>query len=1088
MSTRNKKMIFRSLPQALLAGFAYFWLTGSGGAATLTMQTNVLGSTPEVLAFNSGHFLTNSNTKDWWRYAGVNGARVFLSPSNIEANDDLPPVGDGVTNQTSFLSRKIALRSNPLSPTYINWSYFNGRYETNDTYPNNHIVPNYTFREMRKLGLKICAQITASESRLVITNDSDWAGKWELWQHYYAQAFYLGREFDVERYQMFNEPNHPNAGGLTQANYLMRLQLASDAIQSALADVNALYGKSLSPKILAPVTSGSADGSYAGWGESAVTNRHLNFLGQTDTNFSLIQVYDYHQYGSSPSGFGSDLANLNGFLTADMAPEPRYPTAVSEFNTDTGASFDTQAETLDTPAKYSRFGAIAVNLLANGISELYCFKFSQTERDPPTTYPVQKNAMHYVDNASSPYNVGGITKAGEAYRLFNKAFAAGRDRLDTIKSSGASSLDVHASHDSARKRRYLYSVNNTSSGVALNLDLSAWSIPASNRVLLEEVSETSYGGAVLWTNLPAGGNINAGTQGSNSVWLLTVPTVAQLAEQIIAATDDAQVRDGANKTVNYGSGTNMSARNDPVNTANRTVALMKFQIPALNRTNIQFALLSFQAATVSTQAVVQAHVYGLDTNDWSEGSVNWSNAPNLKDDVAAGGLIKNGIVEDVGGTAHILGQLVVNSTNFSERLIDVTDFIRGGTNATVSFLVVQDPRWDVTLPSLAGGDRQPDGVNIITKEGGTGPRLRLVLRDASAPPVAVNDTASTTQNTPVVVSVLANDVVGDGGVISIVAFTQGANGSVSNNGNGTLTYSPNNGFSGIDSFGYTISDDQGGTNTASVSVSVNPPGGSPYWTNLLVSAEAFIRGGVNAPTNQDEIATGHLPVKYSANLDFSRKTYFQFDLSGLSVNVNTSATFTVTTAESRAYRVQLWGLSQSYPGFNANITWNSAQANNTNSNDLLISGPSTASSIVASYIFPAQSPRAYAFTIPNSGNFIASNRVTLAFSGLDDPTNDSGGLRLALNSAQLQVQILPPLPVNTNPPTITGIALNFNGSITMNFLGASNRIHWLQAATNLAGTTWTYISTNISDANGFWSYTSFDVTNQSQRFYRAVLP
>ena len=114
-----------------------------------------------------------------------------------------------------------------------------------------------------------------------------------------------------------------------------------------------------------------------------------------------------------------------------MSPEPRFPTSISEFNTDTGANFDTQTETLDTPAKYSRFGAIFVNLLANGISELYAFKFSQTERDPPTTYPVAKNAMHYVDNTNSPYNVGGITKAGEVYRLFNKAFASGRSRLNS---------------------------------------------------------------------------------------------------------------------------------------------------------------------------------------------------------------------------------------------------------------------------------------------------------------------------------------------------------------------------------------------------------------------------------------------------------------------------------------------------------------------------------------------------------------------------------------------------------------------------------------------------------------------------------
>src|SRR6185295_614069 len=120
-------------------------------------------------------------------------------------------------------------------------------------------------------------------------------------------AFYLGRGFDVQRYQMFNEPDHSSAGGLTQADYLQRLQLCSDAIQSALADVNSIYGKSLVPKILAPVITTS---SYNSWGQLVVNSRHTNFLGQLDANFLLLQQYDYHQYNSTPSTFGANVASL----------------------------------------------------------------------------------------------------------------------------------------------------------------------------------------------------------------------------------------------------------------------------------------------------------------------------------------------------------------------------------------------------------------------------------------------------------------------------------------------------------------------------------------------------------------------------------------------------------------------------------------------------------------------------------------------------------------------------------------------------------------------------------------------------------
>ena len=1165
-------------------------------AATLTLTPNVLGPTPEILAYNSGHFITASNTKDWWRYSGVNGARVFLAPSEIEPSDDLAPVGDGVTDAGSFLARKAALRADPLNPAYINWGgsgVFSNRYESNDLYPNNHIVPNYTFREMRRLGIQICAQLTASQSRWPLAGTNDWPNMWELWQNFYAQAFYLGRVFDVERYQVFNEPNHPNANGLSITNHLLRLQLASDAVQAALADVNARYGKSLVPKMLAPVTSGSADGSYAGWGESVVTNRHLNFLGQTDPGCSLIHVYDYHQYGSAPATFGSDLAALHSFLSVGMTPEPRYPTAISEFNTDTGANFDTQAETLDTPAKYSRFGAIVVNLLANGISELYAFKFSQTERDPPTTYPVAKNAMHYVDNLNSPYHVGGITKAGEVYRLFQKAFAAGRTRLDSIKGSGATSFDVHASYDPARQRYHLFSVNNTSTGVAIELAFPTLPVPAGNRVLLEEVSETAYGTVRLWTNVPPGRAIAAAGQGSNSIWLLTLPVAAQTAEQTIVATDDAEVRDGANQHLNYGAAANLLARNDPANTANRSAVLMKFKLGNVALTNLEFALLSLQAATTTSNTTVQAHVYALAATNWSQDTITWATAPNLRQNVAAGNTIARQCVSGAGDTAFIVGQLVTTSTNVTEQLLDVTDWLRGFTNTTVSFLVSQDPRWDVTLPSLATGDTQAEGIRITANEGGLGPRLRLVMRagpptnnntppfatndvfvttedtplviaapgvlandfdaetnsltavlvanvahgtlalnpnggftytpannyfgpdgfsytandgsagSAPAPvsltvtsvndaPIAANDSATTPQNTAVVINVLTNDSDPDGGTLTLIAFTQPTNGVAVPSGGG-LVYSPFNGFRGSDGFNYAIADGQGGTNSASVSVTVTPAGGSPFWTNLLVATEAFVRGGASATQDQDEVTTGYLMVKYNASpFDTSRKAYFQFDLAGLSLAPNTPAVFTVSFQANFKQNVQLWALNQAFLDFAPTLTWNTAQANDTESNNLLGGGAFNATTVGVGTNIPTSGTSPVSLAVPAIGNYVLGNRVTLAMSGSPDAgsfVNNSGGLRMLRTNATLRVLVSPSgSPPSSPAPVITRLERNADGGVTLTCSGATNRVHFVQVTSNLVGGVWLNLSTNFSGFTGAWIATDAASTNLPQRYYRAVLP
>ncbi|MGF1540561.1 MAG: Ig-like domain-containing protein [Pleurocapsa sp.] len=88
----------------------------------------------------------------------------------------------------------------------------------------------------------------------------------------------------------------------------------------------------------------------------------------------------------------------------------------------------------------------------------------------------------------------------------------------------------------------------------------------------------------------------------------------------------------------------------------------------------------------------------------------------------------------------------------------------------------------------------------------------------TSPLVAVDDRAKTRENTPVNIDVLANDINHNGKELAITIVSNPDNGSVAINDNGTPTdltddfvvYTPNPGFSGLDSFSYSISD---GTNT-----------------------------------------------------------------------------------------------------------------------------------------------------------------------------------------------------------------------------------------------------------------------------------
>lgn len=101
------------------------------------------------------------------------------------------------------------------------------------------------------------------------------------------------------------------------------------------------------------------------------------------------------------------------------------------------------------------------------------------------------------------------------------------------------------------------------------------------------------------------------------------------------------------------------------------------------------------------------------------------------------------------------------------------------------------------------------------------------------PPVANNDSASTDKDTPVNIPVLANDADPDGDNLNITGVSTPTSGTAAINGN-SVTYTPNSGFTGNDSFTYAISDGKGGNATASVNLTINdtqPPGNSDYGVN-----------------------------------------------------------------------------------------------------------------------------------------------------------------------------------------------------------------------------------------------------------------
>ena len=87
---------------------------------------------------------------------------------------------------------------------------------------------------------------------------------------------------------------------------------------------------------------------------------------------------------------------------------------------------------------------------------------------------------------------------------------------------------------------------------------------------------------------------------------------------------------------------------------------------------------------------------------------------------------------------------------------------------------------------------------------------------AAGSPRAADDVGTTNVNTAVVVDVLANDSDPDGDTVAVASLTMPSNGVASLNADGTITYTPNAGYTGIDTFTYTIEDGNGGTATVRI--------------------------------------------------------------------------------------------------------------------------------------------------------------------------------------------------------------------------------------------------------------------------------
>ena len=716
---------------------------------TITLSGSVIGSTPTTLGYNSGHFLPGSNTASWWKYSGVNGSRIFSSPSYLTPGSSTyfrseSTLSLSATTQAQFVTQRDALRASGTATTFVRWDRILPLYTTGTTDGSNSIQLKTAEDSMKSLGVKPLIVMTRSPGSYAwpaspsANAAGDWQDRWLAWQQWYSQAFIHAQYNDVENYQFFNEPDlyASTYGTLTQDQWLEMVRFGANAVECAIADVNRLYGKSLTAHVYGPVTTGP-ETSAGGWGDLLLRNRTNQLITGSSSSYRLFDHYDYHNYGSSPTTFGTKVADtIAAINTTTGGQAAQFPIVLSEFNTRTSANYD-PTDATNNPSGYtpdtldmsSRLGQILVNLANNKPDELYLFKFSNASG--------ANNGVHWQSESGSK-NVGGASRSAMAYQLFTEGFTA--NTLLKAPTSSDSALTMAASYDAAEGKRYAYIANESSSASkSMTLDLTSWNVAVGSTVTVKQVSGLHQGGISQTLTVPANRTITVNADPFGVV-LVTAPTVSGLERRPFTASENAYVQEGG-LTTNYSGSATLLVKSGST-TANHNATYLKFAIGSLNPTLVADATLSITAldpaATDPTTAGIICHVYGITNTSWRQATsgtaagITWTTAPNINQTSrpATRTTISQNYVTGVGTSADIVGQFAATGTA-TTLSIDVSRWIAervAAGDTSVSFMITRDVRFDGDFDnahSLAITSREGAGANTAFA-----PTLTLSTRTA----------------------------------------------------------------------------------------------------------------------------------------------------------------------------------------------------------------------------------------------------------------------------------------------------------------------------------------------------------------------
>ncbi|WP_425004344.1 Ig-like domain-containing protein [Mycolicibacterium sp. S3B2] len=184
-------------------------------------------------------------------------------------------------------------------------------------------------------------------------------------------------------------------------------------------------------------------------------------------------------------------------------------------------------------------------------------------------------------------------------------------------------------------------------------------------------------------------------------------------------------------------------------------------------------------------------------------------------------------------------------------------------NTLTATLVTGPTRGTLTLNSDGSFTYTPTtnyhGTDVFTYKANDGIAnsttavVTITVTSVNDAPSAVNDAYTTSEESAVNGNVLANDTDADADTLTAVLASGPSHGALTLNNDGTFTYTPTTNYNGTDSFTYTATDGAATSNTATVSITVNPVNDAPTAANDVFTANEDTQLAGNVLTNDTDV-------------------------------------------------------------------------------------------------------------------------------------------------------------------------------------------------------------------------------------------